>query len=144
MAQETVQAVLDWKTPASLTEVQSFLGFVNFYQRFIQDYSRVARPLTELKKKTERWAWNQQAEKAFQELKKRFTTAPILSHFDAQKPVIIETNTSDYAIGAILSQRDSEGRLHPVAFHSRKFQPAEINYEIHDKELLAIVDTFKY
>jgi len=69
--------------------------------------------------------------------------APILAHFDAQKPVIIETDASDFAIGAVLWQRDSKGRLHPVAFHSRKFQPAEINYEIHDKELLAIVDTFK-
>jgi len=58
--------------------------------------------------------------------------------------VIIETDASDFAIGAILSQRDEEGRLHPVVFHSWKFQPVEINYEIHDKELLAIVDTFKH
>ena len=72
------------------------------------------------------------------------TTAPILSYFDAQKPVIIETDTSDFAIGVILTQRDNEGRLHQVAFHSRKFQPTEINYEIHDKELLAIVDAFKH
>jgi len=144
MAQEKVQAVLDWKTPASLTEVQLFLGFANFYQRFIQDYFRVARPLTELTKKTEKWAWNQQVEGAFQELKKRFTTAPILSHFDAQKPVIIETDASDFAIGAILSQWNNEERLHPVAFHYGKFQPAEINYEIHDKELLAIVDALKH
>jgi len=70
--------------------------------------------------------------------------APILAHFDAGKPVIIETDASDFAIGAVLSQRDTEKRLHPVAFHSRKFQPAEINYEIHDKELLAIVDAFKH
>jgi len=144
MAQEKVQAVLDWKTPASLTEVQLFLGFANFYQRFIQDYFRVARPLTELTKKTEKWAWNQQVEGAFQELKKRFTTAPILSHFDAQKPVIIETDASDFAIGAILSQWNNEERLHPVAFHYGKFQPAEINYKIHDKELLAIVDALKH
>jgi len=70
--------------------------------------------------------------------------ALILAHFDTTKPVIIETDASDFAIGAILSQRDDRGRLHPVAFHSRKFQPVEINYKIHDKELLAIVDTFKH
>jgi len=70
--------------------------------------------------------------------------APILVHFDVTKTVIIETDTSDFAIGAVLSQRDEEGRLHPVAFHSRKFQLEEINYEIHDKEHLAIVDTFKH
>jgi len=146
MSNEKVEAVLSWKTPESLTEVQSFLGFANFYRRFIQDYSRVARPLTELTKKGDgrEWSWTPEAEEAFQELKRRFTTAPILAHFDATKPVIIESDASDFALGAILSQRDEENRLHPVAFHSRKFTPAEINYEIHDKELLAIVDAFKH
>jgi len=126
--------------------VQSFLGFANFYRRFIQDYSRVARPLTELTKKEQRkeWSWSLEAEAALQELKKRFTTAPILAHFDAAKPVIIKTDVSDFAIGAVLSQRDNENRLHPVEFHSRNFQPVEINYEIHDKELLAVVDAFKH
>jgi len=70
--------------------------------------------------------------------------ASILVHFNPAKEVIIETDASDFAIGAILSQRDEEGRLHPVAFHSRKFQPAEINYEIHDKELLEVVNAFKH
>jgi len=69
---------------------------------------------------------------------------PIIAHFDAQRPVIIETDASDFALGAVLLQKDKENRLHQVAFHSRKFQPAEINYEIHDKELLAIVDAFKH
>jgi len=116
----------------------------NFYRRFIKDYSRIARPLTELTKKTRKREWNEEAGKAFEELKKRFTTAPILAHFDPTKPVIIETDASDCAIGAVLSQPDDENRLHPVAFHSRKFQPVEIKYEIHDKELLAIVDAFKH
>jgi len=145
MSEEKVEAVLGWKTPNSLTEVQSFLGFANFYQRFIKDYSRVAKPLTELtkKEKGKEWAWNQEAEAAFKDLKYRFTMAPILAHFDPAKPVIVKTDVLDFALGAILSQRNEEGRLHPVAFHSRKFQPTEINYEIHDKELLAIVDAFK-
>jgi len=146
MSQEKVEAVLSWQRPNSLTEVQSFLGFANFYRRFIQDYSRVAKPLTELTKKEagKEWAWSPEAETAFKELKQRYTTAPVLAHFDASKPVIIETDASDFAIGAVLSQRDEENRLHPVTFHSRKFQPAEINYEIHDKELLAVVDAFKH
>jgi len=139
-----VEAVLSWKTPESITEVQSFLGFANFYRRFIKDYSKVARPLTELTKKTGTWIWGTEAELAFNDLKKRFTMTPILRHFDPAKPVIIETDASDFAIGAVLSQRDEENRLHPIAFHSRKFSPAEINYEIHDKELLAVVDTFKH
>ena len=92
MAKEKVQAVLEWKTPESLMEVQSFLGFANFYRRFIQNYSRVARPLTELTKKEwkEYWSWNQEAQTAFEELKRQFTTAPILAHFDPTRQVIIE------------------------------------------------------
>jgi hypothetical protein len=121
------------------------LGFANFYRRFIRDYSWVAHPLTELTKgKAKAWKWTDEGARAFDKLKLRFTTVPILVHFDLQWPVIIETDTSDFALGAVLSQRNDENRLHPVAFHSRKFQPAEINYEIHDKELLAIVDAFKH
>ena len=120
------------------------MGFANFYRRFLKDYSRVARPITELTKATTKdWKWTPEAEKAFIELKNRFTYAPILAHFDPQRPVIVETDASDFALGAVLSQRNDENRLHPVAFHSRKFTPAEMNYEIHDKELLAIVDSFK-
>jgi len=70
--------------------------------------------------------------------------APILAHFDPTKEVIIETDALDFAIGAVLSQRDEEKRLYLVVFHSRKFQPAEVNYKIHDKKLLAVVDTFKH
>ena len=106
----------------------------------------MARLLTELTKKEleKGWAWNREVNTAFQELKWWFTTVPVLGQFDPAKPVTIETDTSDFVIGVILSQRDGENCLHPVAFHSRKFQPAEINYEIYDKELLAIVDAFKH
>jgi len=146
MSNEKVEAVLSWKTPESLTEVQSFLGFANFYRRFIRNYSRAARPLTELTKKErkEDWARNREAQAAFEEVKQWFTAAPILAHFGPTRQVIIESDASDFALGAVLSQRDEENRLHPVAFHSRKFQPAEINYKIHNKELLAVVDAFKH
>jgi len=145
MSHEKVEAILSWKMPELLADTQSFLGFANFYQRFIRDYFRIACPLTELTKgEGKNWAWNEGAEAAFRELKHCFTTVPVLAHFDGEKPAIIETNASDFAIGAVPSQCDVEGRLHPVAFHCRKFQPMEINYEIHDKELLAIVDAFKH
>jgi hypothetical protein len=130
MSQEKIEAVLNWKYPSSLVEVQSFLGFANFYRRFMRDYSLVAHPLTEhTKGEVKNWKWTAEAKQAFDELKSRFTTAPILAHFNPQKQVIIETNASDFALGAVLSQRDDEKRLHPVAFHSRKFTPTEINYE---------------
>jgi len=145
MSEEKVKGVLEWKSPASLTETQAFLGFANFYRRFIKDYSRVARPITELTKATTKdWKWTPEAESAFTELMNRFTSALILAHFDPQRPVIVETDALDFALGAVLSQRNNENRLHPVTFHSRKFTPPEINYEIHDKELLAIVDSFKH
>jgi hypothetical protein len=145
MSPGKVEAVLEWRSPSSLTEVQSFLGFANFYRRFIRNYSQVARPLTELTKSNAKdWNWTHEAELAFRELKARFTSTPILAHFDPQRPVIVETDASDFALGAVLSQRNDENLLHPVAFHSRKFTPAEINYEIHDKELLAIVNSFKH
>ena len=76
------------------------------------------------------------------DLKKAFTSAPILTHVDPQKPFIIEVDTLDFVLGSILSQQGYDENLHPVAFHSHKFDTAEMNYEIHDKELLAIVDSF--
>jgi len=119
MAEEKVKAVLEWKSPTSLVETQSFLGFANFYRRFIKDFSRVAWPITELTKATitKDWKWTAEAEQAFSELKHRFTSAPILAHFEPQRPVLVETDASDFALGAVLSQRDDKNRLHPIAFH---------------------------
>ena len=119
MAEEKMKAVLEWKSPTSLVETQSFLGFANFYRRFIKDFSRVAWPITELTKATitKDWKWTAEAEQAFSELKHRFTSAPILAHFEPQRPVLVETDASDFALGAVLSQRDDKNRLHPIAFH---------------------------
>ena len=102
----------------------------------------LTRPLTDLTKKSEKFFWSTECNKAFQELKSRFTSAPILRHFDPHLSCIIECDVSDFAIGGILSQK-VDGRLHPGAFHSRKINKHEINYEIHDKELLAISSAFK-
>ena len=92
-------------------------------------------PLTELTKKNMTFTWSVGAEGAFKSLKEAFTSAPILMHADLSKPFIIEADASDFALGSILSQIGNDGKLHPLAFHSRKFEAAEINYEIHDKEL---------
>ena len=97
----------------------------------------------ELTKKDQKFEWSSEAQKAFNELKKRFTSQSILVSFDPKKPITLETDASDRAIEACISQPDDKGCLQPVAFYSRKFLSAEMSYEIHDKELLAIVDTFK-
>jgi hypothetical protein len=107
-------------SPKSLRDVQSFLGFANFYRRFIKNFSKICRPLTESTKgKRKDWHWTSEMEESFEVLKERFTTAPILTHFDPTKTCIVETDASDFALGAILSQKDEDGRLHPIAFHSQ-------------------------
>ncbi|KAM0708542.1 hypothetical protein Q7P35_005194 [Cladosporium inversicolor] len=113
-------------------------------EAFIKDYSKVATPLTELTKKDKAFEWSAEAEEAFQELKTRFSTEPILVIFDPKRPSVVETDTSDKAIGACLSQADDKGKLRLVAYLSRKFTPAESNYKVHDKELLAIIEAFRH
>jgi len=120
--------------------IQSFLGFANFYRHFIRDYSKITTPLCSLTRKEKGWEWSDKQQEAFETLKKAMITEPILQHFDPEQPVTIETDTSDYAIGAICSQPDKKGILYPVAYYSRKLKDPEHNYDIHNKELLAIVD----
>ncbi len=144
MDKAKVESVTSWPAPTSVKEVQSFLGFANYYRKFIKDYSKIAAPMTELTKgEKSMFSWTNQAQIAFEELKQRFTTAPILTSFDPSIRREVETDASDGAIGAVLSQPGPDRKLRPVAFYSRKLTPTEQNYEIHDKELLAIVDSFK-
>jgi len=142
MAEDKVQTLLEWAPPTNVKAVQSFLGFANFYRRFIEGFSKICKSLTDLTKKGIRWQWTEEAQNTFEMLKRWFTTAPILRHFDPALPTVMETDASDFAIGAVLSQQ-VEGRLHPVAFHSQQVDKAEINYEIHDKEMLVVVSAFK-
>ena len=143
MSSEKVECIIQWKSPKTLKEVQRFLGFANFYRRFIHAFSRIAKPLTDsTKADAKQWKWTAQMEEAFRELKNAFTQAPVLIHFHPGRIIFIECDASDFAISGILSQKGDDGKLHPVAFHSRKMLPTEVNYEIHDKELLAIVDCF--
>ncbi|KAG6998160.1 Transposon Tf2-6 polyprotein [Fusarium oxysporum f. sp. conglutinans] len=138
-----VETVKDWKTPTCLTDVQAFIGFGNFYRRFIRDFSKLTAPLNRLTKKDVPFVWDDTCEKAFIKLKEAFTTAPILRPFDWTKDVILETDASDYVSAGVLSQYDDEGRLHPVAFFSKKHTATECNYEIYDKELMAIIRCFE-
>jgi len=91
-------------------DVQSFLGFANFYRRFVKGYSTITVPLTELTKKGEEFKWTAEAQKAFDTLKKAFTQAPVLLTFDAEKEIVVETDSSDYALGAVLSQKGENGK----------------------------------
>ena len=135
-----VQTILDWARPSTLKQVQSFIGFCNFYRRFIRNFSRITKPLHRLAQKDFKFDWNEACQAAFDELKQAITSAPVLRHFDREREAILETDSSDYVNAGILSQYDDDGVLHPVAFYSKNLAPAECNYEIYDKELLAIIN----
>jgi len=137
------RVICDWPVPRNLKELQSFLGFANFYRHFIHQYSSIVSHLTRLTHKDTPFIWSSDAHSSFTLLKDTFSDAPILIHFNPTFPTILETDSSDYAISGILSQPQPDGSLRPVAFHSRTMQPAERNYDIYDKELLAVVDCFR-
>ncbi|KAL2087157.1 hypothetical protein ACEWY4_018216 [Coilia grayii] len=125
--------------PDNRKRLQQFLGFANFYRRFIQNYSSVAAPLTALTSVKKAFVWTPTAEVAFTALKDRFTSAPILLVPDPDRQLIVEVDASDVGVGAVLSQRSAEdNKLHPCAFFSRRLSPAEQNYDIGDRELLAV------
>ena len=127
----------------NLKEVQAFLGCANFYRRFIQGYSQICTPLTKMTKKEQPFHWECKQREAFEKLKKNLILAPILASFYPERKIILETDASDQALGTCLSQPNAKKRLHPVAYRSRKFSGLELNYDVHDKKLLAIVDAFK-
>lgn len=140
---EKIQAILQWVPPSSVKGVRSFLGFANFYRAFVPDFAAIATPLVHLTKKNTEFCWTDDCQNAFDELKRLFITAPILVHFDNQRETIVEADTSGWTIGGVLSQVDDDGQLRPNAYLSKKLSPAECNYDIHDKELLAIVKCLK-
>jgi len=143
MDPKKVSAIVDWPELRNLKDVQSLLGFANFYRRFIYGFSKIVGPLIALTKKGVEFNMNPSASAAVETLKKAFTSDTILRHFDPDKETIVETDASDFVSGGILSQYDREGILRPVAFFSKKHSPAECNYEIYDKELMAIVRAFE-
>jgi hypothetical protein len=142
MSEKKVKAILEWKEPSNKVGVQSFLGFANFYRRFIKDYSKIATPLHALSKAGGVFNWTKAAQEAFDTLKHKFVSAPILRYADFNKQFIVETDSSDFAIGCVLSQF-FDGVLHPVAFYSRKLTDVETRWEIHDKELYAIISALQ-
>src|SRR6266581_2846938 len=137
MSTEKVKAIQDWPEPRKVKDVQSFLGFANFYRRFIHKYSDIVVPLTRLTRKGTPWVFSDNCRSAFHLLKDAFTSAPILMHWVPDASLIVETDASDYAISGILSIRCEDGKIRPVAFCSRMLSVLELNYDTHDKKLLA-------
>src|SRR5881394_3280667 len=138
-----ITEAVDWAPPKSVKGLQEFLGFVNYYHRFIEGFSHHAQPLYQLLRKDNPWQWGEDEIKSFKSLKQALRTSPILIQPDVTKEFMLECDASDYATGAILNQIGTDGKMHPVAFFSKTLAPTERNYDIHDKELLAMIKALK-
>ena len=136
--QDKIKVVKKWKTPTKIKKVESFLRFVNFYKRFIQNFSYIAKPLNEFKGR-KWWTWTEEHQQAFGDLKEKIVSQLVLSLLKREGKFRVKLNASRHAIGGVFSQEQKK-KWRLIAFLSRTIQPAKRNYEIYDKELLEIVE----
>ena len=136
-----IAGVRDWPTPTTVKQVRSFLGFCNFYCAFIRGFSHLAKPLNNLTKKDTPWTWGDKQQTAFDTLRERIISEPVLIQPDLSKPFEIEVDSSGFARGAVLLQKGEDNKKHPIAFYSQTLTDAERNYPIKDLEFSAIVYT---
>jgi LPS O-antigen subunit length determinant protein (WzzB/FepE family) len=129
-----VQSVTKWEQPLNVTDVRSFLGMAGYYRRFIENFSKIAKPMTELLKNNTKFEWSEACEKSFQESKKRLTTAPVLTLPDIKKDFVVYCDASKQGLGCALMQ---EGKV--VAYASRQLKKHEENYPTHNLELADVV-----
>ena len=125
---EKVKIIQDWPEPQKIKDVQSFLGFANFYRPYIHNYSDIVVPLMHLTWKNTPWNFSNKCCLAFSLLKNAFTSAPVLTHWCLDLPLIVETDASEYTLVAILSIQEASGDIHLIAFHSQTFSNTELNY----------------
>jgi len=139
MEKEKVQGVIEWPVPRSVKDVQKFLGLANYYRWFVKDFAKIAKLLHEMTRKGKKWEWREKQQKVFEESKRRFTMEPVLVTPDLDKEMRVEANVSDFAMGGVLLMKCEDERWRPVAYISKSLNKAKRNYEIHDKEMLAII-----
>jgi hypothetical protein len=144
MEKMKVDMIEKWQAPRNVQGVWEFIGFCNFYCRFIRSFSEIACPLHDLMKVGQLWKWTESEQSAFDELKQRICESLVLRHADPARKFILETDASDYAYRAVLSQKGDDRRFHPVAFYSKSMTLAERNYGISDKEALAIIKALQH
>ena len=136
---DKVEAVKNYPVPKDIKELRQFLGLASYYRRFIHQFAKVAKPLHSLTCKDAKFTWTTECQVAFDDLKSRLTHAPVLAYPDFDKNFVLETDASIRGLGAILSQYQEDGQIHPIAFASRGLSPAEKNHCITNLETLAVV-----
>jgi len=143
MNSSKINIIVNWLILINVKNIQSFLDFMNFYRRFIYDYSKIATLLTRLIRKNVLFVWFQKCQNAFNIFKKTFIFKIILHHYNSDHKIVIEINALNYVFKDILFQYDENKILHSVTYFSKKHNSVECNYEIYDKKLMIIVCTFK-
>jgi len=139
MEEEKVDGVLSWLEPKNVKDIRKFLGLANYYRRFIKDFTQVARPINMLTRKDVKWQWGVEQQKAFDKLKRVFTIKPVLAALDLDKEFRVEADASNYTTRGVLSMKCSDEMWRPVTFISKSLSNTERNYEIYDKEMLAVI-----
>ena len=142
MAQDKVKTIQDWPEPRKVKDIQSFFEFANFYHHVIWNYSEITVLVTCLTRKNIPWRFSEECYTVFEDLKQAFTIAPVLTYWVPDQQIVVETDALDYALSAVLFIY-TNGDIHLVVYHSWTFTPLELNYDIHDKELLTIFKAFK-
>jgi hypothetical protein len=138
-----LKGILDWPAPKAVKEVRSFLGFGNFYGRFIKGFSHLVHPLNDLLKKDKKFVWSEECQEFFDQLKRRFTKEPVLMMPDHSKPFQIQVDSSLFATEGILTQMDTNRDRHPCAYLFKSLTKEQRNYDTGDRELLAIIRALK-
>ena len=141
--EDKIKSISDWPVPTTKRRVQSFLGLTNYLRKFVVNFATLAIPLQRLCGKKVPFVWDADCQNAFESLKSAISSAPVLAHTNPQAPFLVETDASDFALGCVLSQLDPDGNPRPCAYYSRSLSPAERNYSVFDKELLAIKTAFE-
>ena len=138
-----IKAILEWSMSKSIKKMQSFIELINYYRKFIKNYSTNIAVLTNITKKKLRFHWNNETQKTFEQVKKKFAKKSILTNHNSELKKIVKIDASNRRIKEIFNQKNSQSKLRAVTFYSKKLLSVEMNYEIHDKELLIIVKCFK-
>ena len=139
MEEDKVVGVLNWPVPKTVRDVRKFLGLANYYRQFVKNFTKIAQPLNNLTRKEEKWKWGDEQQETFEQLKQVFTSRLLLVALDIDKEFRVETDASNFAIGGVLSIKCEDNKWRLVAYISKLLNETKRNYEIYDKEMLAVI-----